>query len=63
MQEGGRTMEPKKRIEPRQGQSSDSVVPKEKADVRRPEGLQAMGPALYEQLRHALHQMEGATKR
>ena len=56
-------MEPKKQAGPHQGQSSDSAVLKETAGVRRPVGLQTMGPALYEQLRRALHQMEGARKR
>lgn len=63
MDKGGRTMEPKKQAGPHQGQSSDSAVLKETAGVRRPVGLQTMGPALYEQLRRALHQMEGARKR
>jgi hypothetical protein len=53
-------MQPKKRPSPRR--LTVGAVTADKAQgPRRPVGMQAMGPALYAQIRQALIQMGGAT--
>lgn len=55
-------MQPKKRPGPRTGGGSH-VPPTKGQGPRRPVGMQAMGPALYEQLRRTLHQLGGGAGR
>ncbi len=53
-------MQPKKRPSSRKGAVSTRL---DKGQVpRRPVGVQALGPARYEQLRRVLHQLEGAAR-
>jgi hypothetical protein len=49
-------MQPKKRPSPRTG-ALRLPAPGKGQGPRRPVGLQAMGPALYAQLRRTLHQL------
>jgi hypothetical protein len=49
-------MQPKKRPSPRAGRV-EHATPGKGQGPRRPVGMQAMGTALYEQLRRTLHQL------
>jgi hypothetical protein len=55
-------MQPKKRPSPRPGGGGLTRLDKTQGP-RRPVGMQAMGPALYEQLRRTLHQLGGVPRR
>ncbi len=62
MQQGGRPMQPKKRPVTRAGVVRPTTLDKGQGP-RRPLGVQTMGPAQYEQLRRALHQLGGAASK
>lgn len=51
-------MQPKKRPSPRRGAVGLTSMAKSHGP-RRPVGMQTMGPAVYAQLRRALHQLGG----
>jgi hypothetical protein len=55
-------MQPKKQASVR-GALPGSIGRKEHAEPHRPAGLQAMGPALYEQVRQAVRQLGPVTRR
>jgi hypothetical protein len=55
-------MQPKKQPSPRE-RGSGPVTLRAHPELRRPVGMQTMGPALYEQLRRALHALRETAER
>ncbi len=62
MDAGGMKMQPKKQASVR-GVLPGSTGGKEHPGPYRPVGMQAMGPALYEQVRQAVRQLGPVTRR